>query len=247
MYPHLHLFSGVDISTYFLIISIGVTVSVMWFIRLAEQRHLARVVAIDISLAVLIGGFVGARLMHILYEEPAIYRANPLLILEIWNGGFVFLGGLIGAFFTTAILCRIKGEPFWFWADVATLPVSLSYMIGRMGCLLNGCCYGQPAEVPWAITINGAARHPTQLYASLWELFIFAMLYLAQSRIKISGYLFNSWLIAHSLGRLVMEAFRDDPRGGLVLGVSVSTAISLALITWAVANIVASRLQSTSS
>lgn len=242
MYPNIHLFSGADVSTYFLTISLGVTASVLWFIRLAETRHLARVVAIDISLAVLIGGFIGARLLHVLWEEPVLYRENPLQILEIWNGGFVFYGGLIGAFAATAWLCRLKGEPFWFWADVATLPISLSYMIGRVGCLLNGCCYGKLAEVPWTIEVNGAHRHPTQLYASGWELLVFITLWWAQPRLKVSGYLFNLWLALHAIGRIVMEAFRDDPRGDLLLGVSISTAVSVALIFWALGNIIASRL-----
>lgn len=236
-----------DISTYFLTISFGVTLSVLWFIRLAEDRHLARVVAIDISLAVLIGGFLGARLMHIFYEDPAIYKAEPILVLQVWNGGFVFLGGVIGAFLSTAVMCRIKGEPFWFWADVATLPISLSYMIGRLGCFLNGCCYGKPAEVPWAIAMNGADRHPTQLYTSAWELFVFTMLFFARSKMRVSGYLFNSWIIAHSAGRIIIEAFRDDARGDLIFGVSISTAISVILIVWALGNLVASRLHYKSS
>ncbi len=244
MFPHLHLGSGIEISTYFLIISLGVTISVLWFIKLAEQKHLARVTAIDIALGVLIGGFIGARLMHIFYEEPQIYRENPALVLQIWNGGFVFLGGFIGAFITTVVMCRFKGEPFWFWADVATLPLSLSYMIGRLGCFLNGCCYGRPAEVPWAVTLDGSSRHPTQLYASAWELLIFVVLLFAQKRLKVSGYLFNTWVILHSLGRLVMEVFRDDPRGAPLLTLSVSTVLSLVLIVWATGNIVASRLQS---
>lgn len=244
MFPHLHLFDGVEISTYFLTISLGVTVSVLWFIKLAERQHLARVAAIDIALAVLIGGFLGARLMHVFYEEPSIYRTNPWLVFHIWNGGFVFLGGFIGAFIATLGVCRFKGEPFWFWADVATLPLSLSYMIGRLGCFLNGCCYGRPAEVPWAVATQGVSRHPTQLYASAWEMLIFGLLLLARDRFKVSGFLFNTWVILHSIGRLIMEVFRDDPRGAPVLGMSVSTVLSLVLILWAMGNIVASRLQS---
>lgn len=240
MYPQLQ-FAGLAISTYFLVISLAVTIAVLWFIRLAEQNHLARVVAIDLSLVVLIGGFIGARLLHVFYEEPQIYKANPLLVLEVWNGGFVFFGGLVGAFIAAVSFCKIKHEPFWFWADVATLPISLSYMLGRLGCFFNGCCYGQPADVPWAVTLEGTHRHPTQLYASGWELLLFVMLYFAKGHFKVSGYLFNTWLIVHCLGRIVMESFRDDPRGHLLFGVSVSTVIAVALIFWALANIVGSR------
>lgn len=242
MYPALPLAPGFELSTYFLLISLGTTLSVIWFIRRAQSRKLDRVTSIDLALTVLLGGFIGARLLHVFFEQPEFYRANPLLIAQVWNGGFVYLGGVIGALIASVGFCKFRREPFWFWADTAAPPIALGYAIGRLACFLNGCCYGLPAEVPWAVSMHGVLRHPTQLYATLWEVGVLAVLLVLQSRFKTSGLLFNTWLLLHGLGRIIMEVFRDDPRGGLILGVSLGTAMSVVLMTWALFNIVASRL-----
>ena len=125
MFPFIHFI--VPISTYFLLISIACTISTVWFVKRAVKRNLNRVIAIDLTLAVLIGGIVGARLLHVFFEEPQFYKDHPLAILEVWNGGFIFLGGVIGAWISAAFFCALKSEPFWFWADIAVLPISFFY------------------------------------------------------------------------------------------------------------------------
>lgn len=244
MYPQIHLSSGFSLSTYFLVISLATLVAVLWFIRRAEKVSLRRVVAIDLALTVLISGFIGARLLHVIYEEPEFYSLNPLAVLQIWNGGFVFLGGVIGGFIGGVIFCRLKGEPFWYWADIGAPPIALAYALGRFACFLNGCCYGKVCELPWAVFLHGAHRHPTQLYSAFWDLSVLGFLLLIEKRLKLSGLLFNLWVIAMSLGRLLMEHFRDDPRGPVLLGASLGTVMSVVLIFMALTNIVASELQS---
>lgn len=227
MLPYFQVFS-IPISTYFLVISMACVIGILWFLARSEKRGLIRVTAIDLAMTCLIGGLVGARLLHVLYEEPAYYQASPVAIFEIWNGGFVFFGGVLGAWFAAALFCMVRSEPFWFWADVAILPISLGYAIGRVGCFLNGCCYGKVCELPWAFSMQGAMRHPTQLYAALWELVILIVLVRIEPRVRMSGTLFSTWLVLHSLGRVLMEFFRDDPRGPLLLGVTIGTWMSLA-------------------
>src|SRR5690606_10671308 len=134
------------------------------------DRGLQRITAIDLTLVVLVAGFLGARLLHVVYEDWATYLLQPAQIFYIWNGGFVFLGGLGAALIAGILFCSFKREPFWFWADAAVLPAALAYGLGRLGCFLNGCCYGDICELPWAMTLHGVGRHPTQLYATLWEL-----------------------------------------------------------------------------
>ncbi len=241
MYPQLVLFSGVHISTYFLLISIATTIGVLWHIRRAEKMHLSRISAIDFSLVTLAGGFLGARLLHVIHEEPEYYHLNPWAVLHVWNGGFVFFGGLLGALVAALLFCRIRREPFWLWADAAALPLSFTYAIGRIGCFLNGCCYGKPADVPWAVTMHGAPRYPTQLFATAWELLALIGLLWLEPRLKISGVLFNLWLLSHSVGRVVMETFRDDPRGPTFFGVSIGTVLSLMFGMWALFNLVSVR------
>lgn len=227
MFPTIHLL-GLQISTYFLTISLACVVCTLWFLARCEKRNLIRVTAIDMTLVCLIGGFVGARLLHVFWEEPVFYQQHPLAVLEIWNGGFVFLGGVLGAWAACTIFCVIKGEPFWFWADVAVPCISLGYALGRIGCFLNGCCYGRFCELPWAVAMQGGMRHPTQLYATFWELAVCLLLLKIESKVRMAGTLFSVWLVLHALGRVMMEYFRDDPRGPMVHGISIGTWMSLA-------------------
>lgn len=246
MYPEIHLPGGGTLSTYFLVISVAVTFSVLWFIRRAESKDMARVTAIDLALAVLIGGFIGARSLHVIYEDWDIYAADPLAVFKIWNGGFVYLGGLVGAMVAAVFLCWQKREPFWFWADIATPPIALGYAFGRIACFLNGCCYGKISAVPWAVMMGGSPRHPTQLYASLWDAALALVLLKTEKRFKHSGSFFNTWLAGHCVGRIIMEHFRADPRGSLVLGYSLGTAMSVILLSFALTNLAASRLHHSS-
>jgi phosphatidylglycerol:prolipoprotein diacylglycerol transferase len=227
VYPYIHL-GSLEISTYFFIISVATVIAQYWFIRRAEKADLSRVMTIDLTLVILAGGLVGARLMHVLYEEPAWYHDHPADILRVWNGGFVYWGGAMGAGLAAYTYCTLRRIPFLFMADLAALPISLAYSIGRMACFFNGCCYGRHCDLPWAVFMNGEYRHPTQLYASFWELGSLAVLVVLQPRLtKVSGRLFGTWLILHAMGRLVMEQFRADPRGELLLSQSLGSWISL--------------------
>lgn len=230
MYPYIGLAPTFAISTYYLVISATALVASLWFLRRTAAHKLSRIVAIDFTLVTLACGFLGARLLHVFYEEPAYYIVAPFRILEVWNGGFVYLGGLLGAALGAAFFCDWKREPFWLWADLAAPPAALAYALGRIGCFLNGCCYGHECLLPWAVSLNGVPRHPTQIYATLWELSVVAMLLLMERRLKNPGALFGLWLILHAFGRIILEQFRGDPRGPAILSLSISTWISIGLL-----------------
>jgi phosphatidylglycerol:prolipoprotein diacylglycerol transferase len=216
--------------TYYLIISLSATASALWFLKRSEAQGLTRIAAIDFTLVVLVAGFLGARLTHVFYEEPAFYREHPWRVLEFWYGGFVYLGGLMGALLGAAFFCERRHEPLWMWADLAAPPAALAYALGRVGCFFNGCCYGRACELPWAVFMHGQHRHPTQLYAALWEgLTVLALLWI-EPRFKRPGTLFGLWLVLHGMGRMLMEHFRDDPRGPLMAGLSLGTWLSAVLI-----------------
>jgi len=86
------------IPTYLLIISITYSLGIVWVVKRSQKLALDRSMALDICLCVMLGGFLGARLFHILYEMPNYYWEQPKEIFKFWQGGFVFYGGAIGAF-----------------------------------------------------------------------------------------------------------------------------------------------------
>lgn len=207
--------------------------------RRSFKRDHSGATALDLFLWVVIGGAIGARLLHVVYEEPAYYLENPLRVFYFWQGGFVFYGGVIAGFFAGWLNLKIKKQSFPLWLDFFVPVISLGYAIGRWACFLAGCCYGKICDLPWAVSVQqidtqqnftvAVHRHPTQLYASVLE---FALLYVVlrfekqQYFAKKPGHLFFFWLGVHSLARVFVELFRDDDRGAMIGPISISMFLS---------------------
>lgn len=234
-FPTLHLGEGLDFPTYFIVISLALCVCAIWLVRRTESRGLERNRALDLSLIVLFAGFAGSRAFHVLLEEPHYYWDDVSRVVEIWRGGFVWYGGaLTGA---TAALAYLRWRRFAIgvWLDIFAPICALGYALGRVACLLTGCCYGAVC----VLADGSSFRHPTQAYAMIWELgVLFLLLRLERwcdaGRIartwREPGRLFLVWLGLHSIGRIIMESFRADPRGPNLLGLSQATWISLVMI-----------------
>lgn len=238
---------GVVVPIYYLVISIAFIASMIFLVRHADEKEMSRNRALDVSLVLMISGFIGARLFHVFVEEPHYYLEAPLRVFEIWKGGFVWYGGAITGALASLAFLRWKSENLFAWLDLFTPVGSLGYAIGRFACLFAGCCYGavfstgseQRSDVnPDYVYHSGfLIRHPTQLYAIVFELILLSFILFREKSVghrAPKGQLFFIWMAGHSFGRIIMELFRDDPRGPTFMGMSVSTTISLALIAIAV-------------
>lgn len=235
MIPFINISSGISIPTFYLVISLVTLVSIFWLIRRVSSMDLDRNLALDLSLIIMICGFLGARAMHILFENFDYYKANPSAIFYFWQGGFVFYGGAFLSAFVGTIFLRVKSENLVNdYLDLFAPVLSLTYGLGRFACLLTGCCYGKFCTLPWAID----ARHPTQAYAILWEVSVVGILlgieFISPKKrwplsLQKKGGIFYSWLILHGSGRILMEHFRDDFRGPQY-GLSISAWLSLLII-----------------
>lgn len=148
------------------------------------------------------------------------------------------------AYIAAFLYARKLNLTFWLWHDTIAPVLAGGYAMGRVACFLVGCCYGAACDLPWALELKQAhvetgvitsiLRHPTQLYAvGLESLTMVFLLWYEKSKPPL-GNVFLSWVVLHSMGRIVMEIFRADPRGGFYLGQSLSTWISLIFIGSAV-------------
>lgn len=244
MYPFIY-WGSVAIPVYTLAVSLIFSGGVFYLLNRAQKFHRNRNTAIDLGLAVMIFGLLGARFMHIAYEEPLYYYGKPIEIFKVWQGGFVFYGGLLAAWLAGVFYLKSKNEPLMVWHDIFAPLVCLGYSLGRLACLASGCCYGKPTDMPWGMVFPkgveapaGVSLHPTQLYASIWEFCLFLLLVFLEPRLKkyqwAPGSLFGIWLTLHAVGRLFMEYYRMDSRGATHLGLSISSLISFALIGFGV-------------
>ncbi len=227
------------IPTYYLVISLTYCIGILWFYKRCETRQLPQKNALDMSLIIMIFGFIGARLGHVIFEEPQFYLKNPIQIFYFWQGGFVFYGGALLAYLIAALSVRKLKLTFWLWHDTLAPVIALGYAFGRLGCFLTGCCFGKVCDWPWSIplqqthittgVVEHILRHPTPLYAFTIEIFIVLFLLWYEKQKPVLGRVFLIWVALHSLNRIVMEYFRDDPRGIEVFNLSISTFISLIL------------------
>ena len=139
----------------------------------------------------------------------------------IQKGGLVFYGGLIGAAVACILYTRLKQLPLWKVADIMAPSIALGYVFGRIGCLMNGCCYGRACNMPWAITFPAGHEthplgepatpvHPTQIYESLLNLFLYLGLAWLYRRKKYDGQVFSVYLVSYAVLRSTVEIFRGD-------------------------------------
>lgn len=257
MLPTIWIFN-IQLPTFFLALSLTSTLCLV-LIRQRVARWIQRYFWLDrnfhhhvwnLTFILLCAGLLGSRFAHVFYEQPGYYAESPLRIFFIWQGGFVFLGGFLVAVVAglAYLVLRVKKIDRLVYFDFFAPILSLSLILGRIGCFLNGCCYGAFCDLPWAVSFsdeNGLIypRHPTQLYSAGWELLILIWLIVWQkkknfylnlsgeSRTSQLGSLFHVWLFLHSFGRFFIEFFRDDFRGPQYI-LSFSGWISLGLCLW---------------
>jgi phosphatidylglycerol:prolipoprotein diacylglycerol transferase len=171
----------------------------------------------DLGPWLIVGTIVGARTLYVLTFWDTQFAHKPLAeIFKVWEGGLVFYGGLIGATVAGVAYLRLRKLPLWKMADAVAPSIALGYVFGRIGCLLNGCCYGRECHLPWAIQfpdregLPTTPVHPTQIYDSLLNLGFYAFLAWLYRRKKFDGQVFGAYLIGYALLRSFVEMFRGD-------------------------------------
>lgn len=173
---------------------------------------------------------------------------------KFWAGGLTYYGGLLAASITGILLLRRDRFPVFKGLDLAALGIPLGLGFGRMGCLLAGCCFGQPVAGPLALTfpsyspaseaqfkiglLDTAASpslpvHPTQVYESAMSLAVAAIcLFWVQGRKRYDGQVMLSFIALYAIGRFALEFLRADDRGAL-LGLSTSQWVGLGVVAFA--------------
>ncbi|HEX5397610.1 MAG TPA: prolipoprotein diacylglyceryl transferase [Verrucomicrobiae bacterium] len=126
----------------------------------ARREHISGEHIADVTLWLMVGAILGARIVYVTTYWREEFAGRPFWdVFAIWQGGLVYYGGFIGAAVAGAVYIRWKNLPVWKTADILAPSIALGSVFGRIGCLLNGCCYGRPTDVPWAITFTNPTAH----------------------------------------------------------------------------------------
>jgi phosphatidylglycerol:prolipoprotein diacylglycerol transferase len=191
--------------------------------RRARRENISGEQIADIVLWLMIGSIIGARTAYVTTYWRDEFANQPLSeIFMIQHGGLVYYGGFIGAVIAGYIYLRWKKMPFWKTSDVLAPSIALGNAFGRIGCLLNGCCYGRPTDVPWAITFTNPLAHelsgtplnvplhPTEIYDALDNFILYLLLAWLFRHKKFDGQVLATFLIGYAITRTFMECFRGD-------------------------------------
>ncbi|MFC1631591.1 prolipoprotein diacylglyceryl transferase [Candidatus Omnitrophota bacterium] len=212
MHPILLEFGPIKIYGYGLAIALGFMVSAYLVRQKAKQQGLDPEVILNLIFGCVIFGIIGARLLYV-WQNLGFYLDDPWQILMLQKGGLSFFGGLVLAIAFALLYISKRRLRVAAVFDLLAPYLALAQAIGRIGCLLNGCCYGKVTSLAFAICFpdQGLLRHPVQIYSCLSLLAIFACLRILQDRVQLKpGSLFFIYCWLYSGLRFLLEFLRAD-------------------------------------
>jgi len=186
------------------------------FMRIFKTEGISIEVLDRLTLYMVIGTVVGARLGHVFFYQPDYYLSHPHEILYIWHGGLASHGAAIGIMVALYLFVRKEKKPYIWILDRMSIAVALSGFFIRMGNLMNSEIYGVETDLPWGFVFvrnnEILPKHPTQIYEALAYLAIFFVLYRLYFRNKGKfrpGLLFGLFMILVFTARFLIEFIKE--------------------------------------
>ena len=220
-----------NIRWYGVFVALAIVVIVLWVGW--QIRKGAKISYDTLFMAAIVGipsGIVVSRLLHVI-DLWDYYSQNPGQI--IGGSGLTIYGGILGAALGIWIYSKFSKFQFGYLVDLIAPGLVLAQIVGRIGCTINGCCYGTVCDLPWAITYThpdslgplGVATHPTTVYEIIYLAIVFGVILKLKDRFKPDGSLFIIYLGLYSLWRLGIDFLRDGTPFLRRLGIEGSSFI----------------------
>lgn len=220
MYPVLLKIGNFSLYSYGLMLFIAFILGIKLTQKRAKKFGVKEEIIINLAVYILIGVIIGARVLYVLNHWDE-FKNDLIGIIAFWRGGLgglMFFGGFIGGFLFGLIYAKKNKLPIFKMLDSISPAIALGEGITRIGCFLNGCCFGKPWEQglifppnsPAGATFFNTKIHPTQLYSSLFGFILFfIILRLEKTRIiKKEGLLFSIFLFLYGLFRFLIDFLR---------------------------------------
>jgi phosphatidylglycerol:prolipoprotein diacylglycerol transferase len=197
MYPEICKIGPLTIYSYGLMLIVAFGVSLFLALQEAKRENFDSEVIFNLAFAVFIFGVLGARIFYVV-ENLKYYLSNPLEVIMLQRGGLSWFGGFILGASYGILYLRARRLSVYKTLDLIIPFLALGQAIGRIGCLLNGCCFGRSSPIP------------IQMYSSLALLLIFYLLRLKQEKMHKEGELLFTYIFLYSLKRFFIEFWRLD-------------------------------------
>jgi phosphatidylglycerol:prolipoprotein diacylglycerol transferase len=242
MHPVLLKLGPLNVYSYGVMVALGFALATACIYMRAPGFGIDRNSVVDLMILMLVSGILGARTLYIL-QNLGYYLANPYEMPNLSKGGLVWYGAFIAGLGASAVYIKKKRMDFWTAVDLAAPYIALAQAVGRIGCFLNGCCYGIEATPgPLASfaqpsVCDTVLRYPAQLYSAASLLLIFAILRIWQDHRRFKGEIFLGYCMLYSSKRFLMEFVRgDNPR--IFFNLTMSQLISCILLTASLATFI---------
>ncbi len=224
---------ALSIRWYGIFITLAILTVVLWTLRaVGKQNKITYDSVLTAAIVAIPSGIIVSRLVHVI-DQWSYYSQNPAQI--IGTGGLTIYGALLGGILGIWVYARISKLPLGYFFDLIVPAVPLAQAVGRVGCFLNGCCYGIETSLPWGVTYTNPDSfgplfktvHPTQLYEIVFLMISFGVIMKLRGRIRPEGSLFLLYLGLYSAWRFGIGFLR----AGTQFAMNLQQAQFIALIT----------------
>jgi len=234
-------------------VALAVLTLVLWVLReVRKGANISYDTALTAALVGIPSGMIFARLLHVI-DNIVIAKLHPDLALAgyvidytqhpgqiIGGSGLTIYGAVLGAALGIWIYSRVSKFPFGYFTDLIAPGIILAQAVGRIGCTLNGCCYGVETTAFCAIVYThpeslapiGVPVHPTQIYEIIYNLIVFVVLLILRGRFKPDGSLFLIYLSLYALWRFGISFLRDGTP--FLFGLQQAQVIALIILAIAI-------------
>ncbi len=186
----------------------------------------------DLAFGLLIFGVLGSRVLFILQELPYYLKHTNELFSPQFEGLTSF-GGILAGFVVIVVWSRRHRVPIGAVLDMFAVPFLIAHAVGRIGCLLNGCCYGGPTDLPWGVHFHDVAgiRQPAQIYDTLMTLAgAGLLLWIEKHRHLLLGQSFSLMLVIYGASRFIFEFWRAGSSSTYWGNLPITQAQAMALL-----------------
>ncbi len=217
MFPTLFKFHGLELHSYGLLLAIAFLGGIQLLLKRGTRRGIPEDKLSTLSLLLLVLAIIGGRGLYVLTHWSDYARDLPG-VFRIWEGGLMLYGGYFLAIAGGIVYVRRVNLPVWRIGDAAAPSMALGIGIGRLGCFLNGCCFGLPSKAPWAVkfppgsysnfVFPGEPLQPSQLYLAAAGIGLFFLLLRLDRKPHFDGWLFWTYIALDAILRFVIDFTR---------------------------------------